>query len=87
MFYHLGHFSKFVPPGSSRISVQAGGEETPLQFVGFLCPDSSIVLVMLNDGDVEQPVLVVDSVQGQFAASIPASSIQTFVWTSKKDRP
>ncbi|KAJ7318921.1 hypothetical protein OS493_036793 [Desmophyllum pertusum] len=34
MFYHLGHFSKFVPPGSQRIEV-ISSEETSLEFIGF----------------------------------------------------
>mmetsp|Transcript_23866 Transcript_23866/g.64473 ORF Transcript_23866/g.64473 Transcript_23866/m.64473 type:complete len:117 (-) Transcript_23866:112-462(-) len=50
MYYYLGHFSKFVPPGSKRIKVesQAPTLVAPMEATGFLTPDGSIVLVVLN---------------------------------------
>ena len=80
MFYHLGHFSKFVPPGSRRISVQSS-QQTSLQFVSFSCPDSTTVLVILNSEDKDVSVQVKDVKNAEFTATIPASSIQTYMWS------
>ena len=50
MYYYLGHFSKFVPPGSKRIKTnsQAPLLVAPMEVTGFLTPDGNVVLVVLN---------------------------------------
>ena len=78
MFYHLGHFSKFVPPGSQRIEVNAS-EESALQFIGFITPDSLTVVVVLNTKD-QEIALQIYSVDGVINETVPRSSIQTYIW-------
>lgn len=46
MFYCLGHFSKFVPKDSVRISSSNFDEHVPV--AAFQRPDNGIVVVILN---------------------------------------
>ncbi|VEN46551.1 unnamed protein product, partial [Callosobruchus maculatus] len=46
MFYAMGHFSKFIPPGSHRIETQYSGKD--ISAAGFKRPDGIVVLVILN---------------------------------------
>ena len=80
MFYHLGHFSKFVPPGSQRIQVTAS-EKSSLQFIGFTTPgpSASTVVIVLNTDDQEIP-LQIHSQDGIITETVPPSSIQTYIW-------
>ncbi|NXT87507.1 GLCM Glucosylceramidase, partial [Anhinga rufa] len=50
MFYHLGHFSKFIPEGSQRVGLVASREskKTDLEYTAFLRPDGAVVVVVLN---------------------------------------
>ena len=48
-YYYLGHFSKFIQPGARRISVSSSRDK--LMATGFLNPDNSIVVVVMNASD------------------------------------
>nr|XP_016854371.1 PREDICTED: glucosylceramidase-like [Anolis carolinensis] len=50
MFYHLAHFSKFIPEGSIRVAMTKNFEITgcQLQSTGFVRPDGIAVVVVLN---------------------------------------
>ena len=78
-FYHLGHFSKFVPPGSHRIEVSSS-EETSLEFIGFLTPEINTVLVILNPESRNITFEVIDQKLGIITETIPSNSIQTYIW-------
>ena len=49
LYYYLAHFSKFVKPGAYRINCTGGSSS--LNYVGFLNPDGSIILNIINNGD------------------------------------
>ena len=49
LYYYLAHFSKFVKPGAYRINCTGGSSS--LNFVGFINPDGSIILNVINNGD------------------------------------
>jgi glucosylceramidase len=49
LYYYLGHFSKFVKPGAYRINCVGGSPQH--NFAGFLNPDGSIVINIINNGD------------------------------------
>lgn len=67
MFYAMGHFSKFLPPGSIYLGYSLEGQSKGVQLAAFLDPSNQIVLVILNPSD--SPVeLVVD---GFAPVSIP----------------
>jgi glucosylceramidase len=75
-YYALGHFSKFVPPGSVRI---ASGTLEQLPSVAFLTPSGKIVLVAANVGNFSKTFNV--SYHGKtFTATLPSESVATFVW-------
>ncbi|NWY07398.1 GLCM Glucosylceramidase, partial [Nothoprocta ornata] len=50
MFYHLGHFSKFIPEGSQRVGLASSRRclLCNLEHVALLRPDGTAVLVVLN---------------------------------------
>lgn len=79
MYYHLGHFSKFVPPGSQRISVTSSRYHS-LEFIGFVTPQSNTILVVLNTQAKSASISIRDSKAGMIFDMIPAFSIQTYIW-------
>lgn len=46
-FYAIGHFSKFLAPGSVRVSVSPE-RQSGVRNVAFLRPDGATVLVLFN---------------------------------------
>ncbi|KAK4807564.1 hypothetical protein QYF61_003353 [Mycteria americana] len=81
MFYHMGHFSKFIPEGSQRVGLIASKEskKTDLEYTAFLRPDGAVVVVVLNRSPQNVTFGLADTV-GLIAAMAPASSIQTYLW-------
>ncbi|XP_068024984.1 lysosomal acid glucosylceramidase [Melanerpes formicivorus] len=81
MFYHMGHFSKFIPEGSQRVGLVASKEskQTELEYTAFLRPDGALVVVVLNRSPQDITFGLADRV-GLIAAVAPASSIQTYLW-------
>ena len=75
-YYIMAHASKFVTPGSVRISSNLPGN---LQNVAFKRPDGKKVLIVLNDSNASQDFNI------QFNAKIATStlaggSVATYVW-------
>ncbi|XP_021368605.1 glucosylceramidase-like [Mizuhopecten yessoensis] len=80
MFYALGHFSKFLPPGSTRISLSVYGS-TALKCEGFLLQDNSVVIILLNMSDDDVTLSVFDAEIGSINGNVvPAHSIQTVIY-------
>ncbi|XP_071959380.1 lysosomal acid glucosylceramidase-like [Antedon mediterranea] len=90
MFYHLGHFSKFVQPDSVRIGVTTECVATTgcnkFDSIAFELPDESgrVATVVLNRNDKASDISVCESGVGCINANIEARSIQTFVYTNKQ---
>eukprot|EP00794_Sanderia_malayensis_P010154 gene10154-11191_t len=78
-FYHMGHFSKFLEPGSVRVSTTVD-KETLLEYTAFVTPSNSCVLVILNRQSISYLVQISEKTTGNFMAKIPERSIQTFKW-------
>jgi glucosylceramidase len=75
-YYYIGHFSKFVKPGAKRIAVSTN--RPALQSTGFLNPDGSIVVIIMNTTD--QPVPYHLMIKGKAAtAESLAHSIATII--------
>jgi glucosylceramidase len=74
-YYYIGHFSKFVKPGSYRIGVE---NSSPLQIVSFLNPDRSIATILLNETD-EQIDEVLELNGTNMVVSMNPHSIQTIL--------
>ncbi|KAM4644245.1 lysosomal acid glucosylceramidase-like [Amazona ochrocephala] len=82
MFYHMGHFSKFIPEGSQRVGLQQSRRclFCQLEHVAVLRPDGALVLVVLNRSGREVPFGIQDPAVGFIEAVAPANSIQTYLW-------
>lgn len=95
-YFYLGHFSRFLPPGSVRVQLNAS---TPLlEAVAFRTPEGKgmwvgpskvdgprVVLIVLNRADVELELGV--QWRGLDAqGTVPAHSIQSWVWDSEVAR-
>lgn len=86
-YYMMGHFSRFLPPGS-RVVASVGDEETTpesdLQYVAAVTPENDLVVVALNNGEsdlvLELAVATGDQVSDFVARpTLPKHSISTFV--------
>jgi glucosylceramidase len=77
-YYYIGHFSKYVKPGAVRIQVSSSNE-TPLQHVGFLNEDGTVVLIVMNETDVSEGFNAGDNKQYVWY-DLPAHSIATLVF-------
>lgn len=77
-YYVIGHFSKFVEPGATR--VQSTTHPGRVESVAFQNPDGSVVLVMVNAGD--SPANVDIKLEGETTryASLPSRSLLTIRW-------
>jgi glucosylceramidase len=83
MFYIMGHFSKFVPPGSVAIGLKSDGAISPAaRAVAFLRPDGSIVVIMENMSSEEVAIKLVDG-NSVITYTLKPESIQTFSWWRK----
>lgn len=74
-YYIIGHASRFVPPGSVRISSTIAGD---IYNVAFVTPSGKKVLVAVNDGAAQGFNI---RYKGKWVfASLPAGAVATFVW-------
>ncbi|KAK4807563.1 hypothetical protein QYF61_003352 [Mycteria americana] len=82
MFYHLGHFSKFIPEGSQRVGLAVSKKcrRCNLEHSAFLRPDGAVVLVVLNRSPMDVSFGISDPRVGFIEATAPSDSIQTFLW-------
>ena len=64
-YYYIGHFSKFIYAGARRIAVSTN--RPALQSTGFLNPDGSIVVIIMNMTD--QPLPYHLMIKGKAATS------------------
>lgn len=93
-YYFIGHFSKFLVPGSKRIKSTVTGstsytgwgrpygecdESDGLQATTFQRPDGQIAIVALNCGNSTLDFKIKDNSRAA-KASIPAKSIQTYLF-------
>ncbi|XP_077178495.1 lysosomal acid glucosylceramidase-like isoform X2 [Paroedura picta] len=81
MFYHLGHFSKFIPEGSIRVGLTSNSWlGCKLHSVGVLRPDGAAVVVILNNCFSDVEFTISDGSVGVLRDIAPAYSIQTYLW-------
>uniref|UniRef100_G3RYV1 Glucosylceramidase n=1 Tax=Gorilla gorilla gorilla TaxID=9595 RepID=G3RYV1_GORGO len=79
MFYHLGHFSKFIPEGSERVGLVAS-QKNDLDAVALMHPDGSTVVVVLNRSSKDVPLTIKDPAVGFLETISPGYSIHTYLW-------
>jgi glucosylceramidase len=75
-YYVVGHFSKFVRPGSVRI---ASNSTDALPNVAFRVPGNKYAVVVANPGEAAQAFFI--KFQGNYLkATLPAGAVATYVW-------
>lgn len=76
-YYYIGHFSRFIRPGSRRVACAKTLDG--LEVTAFLNDDGRVAVVVLNR--TEQEIgFVLKRQGGQAKTSIPARAIKTFVY-------
>ena len=80
-YYALGHASKFLQPGASRIDSSPGSNE--VSDVAFKNPDGSKVLIVYNAAAKRQTFTVQWGSQW-FSYALPAGAVATFKWSGKQ---
>ncbi|KAG7376292.1 hypothetical protein PHYPSEUDO_013794 [Phytophthora pseudosyringae] len=84
MFYAMGHFSKFLPADSVRVSLttslSASSTLAKVDSVAFLTPDDQVVLILSNrDSSAHDITLSLSSQQLSTNVTLEALSIKTIV--------
>uniref|UniRef100_A0A6B2L2T8 Glucosylceramidase n=1 Tax=Arcella intermedia TaxID=1963864 RepID=A0A6B2L2T8_9EUKA len=84
MYYYMGHFSKFIVPGASRIKLVSNSPLgiAPLETTAFVNPDKSIVVVVLNRDYLEGRSFFIQHSSRYINTFIPPASIQTYIFSS-----
>jgi glucosylceramidase len=75
-YYIIAHVSKFVPPGSVRIS---SSNVAGIYNVAFKIPDGRKVLIVLNDGATPAS-FTIRFKEKNASASLTAGSVATYIW-------
>ncbi|KAL3866868.1 hypothetical protein ACJMK2_044121 [Sinanodonta woodiana] len=80
MFYAMGHFSKFVTPGSQRIEMLQDTSVEDFESIAFQRPDGSFAVVILNRGTSPVLTAIHDPLVGYLNRTVPPRSLITFTW-------
>jgi len=75
-YYIIGHASKFVPAGSTRIQ---SSTSSSFPNVAFKTPSGKIVVIVLNDSGAENSINI-DVTSEPITATLPTGAAATFVW-------
>jgi glucosylceramidase len=73
----LGHASKFVRAGATRIASKSSDKSLPN--VAFRNPDGTSVLIVLNSGDRERTISI-RSRGRSFIFSLASGAVATLTW-------
>lgn len=81
IFYVMGHFSKFILPGSVRIDAKLSGFLSgKVKVVAFLRPDDVVAIVFYNQYNKQKIVEFTDEVRGSHKIELEPQSITTFLY-------
>uniref|UniRef100_A0A182NS10 Glucosylceramidase n=1 Tax=Anopheles dirus TaxID=7168 RepID=A0A182NS10_9DIPT len=78
IFYGLGHFSRFILPGSVRLDVRSSSSDVVV--VAFERQDKRTVLVFYNRANSQVTVRVEDKRYGSVRVRLPAKSVHTLLY-------
>ena len=82
-FYAMGHFSKFLPPGSKRVQTTLQDRSllgSGVLKTGFITPDGTRILILVNTSNKKHRITVRDTERDTyFEREVPEKSIVTFV--------
>ncbi|XP_060866728.1 lysosomal acid glucosylceramidase-like [Metopolophium dirhodum] len=77
MFYAIGHFSKFISRGSTRIKLT---QTSVVKSVGFKRPDGALVIVLYNRRNKPVNISIKDPQRGVIGLSLQKQSINTLIF-------
>jgi glucosylceramidase len=84
MYYVMGHFSKFLTPGSVRIAITAASGSTSkladIDYTAFVTPEGYYVVVLFNKESSVQTIKVLTPGSKLVSVTVKATSIQTLVF-------
>ncbi|XP_050509799.1 putative glucosylceramidase 3 [Diabrotica virgifera virgifera] len=80
LYYAIGHFSKFVPPGSYRIYSSQCNENDLVTQVAFERPDGGIVVVILNRSEQQIQRKIIDCKKNNINLDLSPRSITTVLY-------
>ncbi|DBA00915.1 TPA: LOW QUALITY PROTEIN: hypothetical protein N0F65_006115 [Lagenidium giganteum] len=84
MYYVLGHFSKFLPPGSVRVALTINSTADgwdKVDKVAFVTPANQTVVILSNRNSAEMKVQLADATLARTASiTLPANAIQTIIF-------
>lgn len=81
IFYVLGHFSKFIPPGSVRIAADLSGYKSgTIKTVAFLCPDNTVTVIFYNHSNKYRIIEYTDELRGTYEIELQPRALTTFVF-------
>lgn len=78
MYYTLGHFSKFIPRDSIRISAKSSTSN--LKVTAIKRPDNGTTVVVLNTHARDMDVVIRDKARGFFTIKVNQHSINTIIY-------
>lgn len=82
IFYVLGHFSKFISPGSVRIAATLTGYKSGnIKTVAFLCPDNTVTVIFYNHSNRKRIIEFTDVERGTYEINLEPRSLTTFVFS------
>ncbi|XP_067003780.2 lysosomal acid glucosylceramidase [Anabrus simplex] len=79
MFYALGHFTKFLPEGSIRISIEPQ-KQRGIETVAFITPDNAFVIVLYNEKNSRSRIMIEDPVRGVIEIILEKRSFNTIIY-------
>ncbi|KAK7115929.1 lysosomal acid glucosylceramidase-like [Littorina saxatilis] len=79
MFYAMGHFSKFLPPGSVYLEMAVPSPSPYVKAAAFLRPDSNVAAVFLNM-DSSSVLLSIKDGSRYVNFDMQPYSLRTFIW-------
>ncbi|XP_015791068.1 glucosylceramidase [Tetranychus urticae] len=82
MFYSLGHFSKFIPPGSVYIGHQVQGNSRGVYLAAFEDPSNQKVIVILNTNDNPVNLVINKFASVSVPITLDPHSIRTLITPS-----
>lgn len=77
-YYALGHFAKFIPQGSKRMSLNQQGYANVVLSIAFKNPDGSMVVVLLNKSTFT-PVVEFQWGESKATYRLPSEAVVSFV--------
>ncbi|XP_072391059.1 lysosomal acid glucosylceramidase-like [Diabrotica undecimpunctata] len=80
LYYAIGHFSKFVPPGSIRIYSSQCNENELVTQVAFERPDGGIVVIILNRSEKQVERKIIDCKKNNINLDLSPRSITTVLY-------